>query len=84
MGPLSAEHAARSRARLDLLADEERLPGMLLHATHNGLLVLIGQYQEQLTKLGIGVQEKSICPASGWSRLLAGWRLGWCWSGSRH
>src|SRR6185436_18991294 len=33
-------------------------PGMLLHATHNGLLVLIGHYQEQLTKLGIGVQEK--------------------------
>jgi len=37
-------------------------PGMLLHATHNGLLVLIGHYQEQLTKLGIGVQEKEHLP----------------------
>jgi hypothetical protein len=35
---------------------------MLLHATHNGLLVLIGHYQEKLTKLGIGVQEKEHLP----------------------
>ncbi len=33
-------------------------PGMLLHATHNGLLVLIGRYQDDLAKVGIGVQEQ--------------------------
>lgn len=37
-------------------------PGMLLHATHNGLLVLIGRYQESLAKVGIGVQEEQHLP----------------------
>jgi sodium transport system permease protein len=37
-------------------------PGMLLHATHNGLIMLIGHYREQLTKLGIGAQEKAHLP----------------------
>ena len=35
---------------------------MLLHATHNGLLVLIGRYQEKLSEWGIGVQEKEHLP----------------------
>ncbi|MCE9529248.1 MAG: ABC transporter permease subunit [Planctomycetales bacterium] len=38
-------------------------PGMLLHATHNGLLVLIGRYQDDLAKVGIGVEEKQHLPA---------------------
>jgi ABC-2 type transport system permease protein/sodium transport system permease protein len=37
-------------------------PGMVLHATHNGLLLLIGRYQEQLSEWGIGVQEKEHLP----------------------
>jgi ABC-2 type transport system permease protein/sodium transport system permease protein len=37
-------------------------PGMLLHATHNGLLVLIGRYQDDLAKWGIGVQEQQHLP----------------------
>jgi sodium transport system permease protein len=39
------------------------LQGMLLHATHNGLLVLIGRYQDDLAKVGIGVEEKQHLPA---------------------
>ena len=37
-------------------------PGMLLHATHNGLLLLIGRYQDDLAKVGIGVQEQAHLP----------------------
>ena len=37
-------------------------PGMLLHATHNGLLVLIGRYQDDLAKVGIGVEEQQHLP----------------------
>lgn len=38
------------------------LPGMLLHATHNGLLVLVGRYQDALKEAGIGLQQQEHLP----------------------
>jgi sodium transport system permease protein len=37
-------------------------PGILLHATHNGLLLLVGRYQDELAKVGFGVQEQEHLP----------------------
>jgi ABC-2 type transport system permease protein/sodium transport system permease protein len=44
------------------------LPGIVLHAVHNGLLVLMGRYQDQLKELGFGIEETQHVPL--W--LLAG------------
>jgi sodium transport system permease protein len=38
------------------------LPGMLLHAVHNGLLILMGRYQTQLVQWGFGVDETQHVP----------------------
>ncbi len=38
------------------------LPGMLLHAVHNGLLILMGRYQPQLAQWGFGVEETQHVP----------------------
>ncbi len=46
-------------------------PGMVLHATHNGLLVLIGRFQDDLAKVGIGVEEQEHLP-SWWLVAAAG------------
>jgi ABC-2 type transport system permease protein/sodium transport system permease protein len=40
------------------------LPGMLLHAVHNGLLILMGRYQERLQQMGFGVEETQHVPAA--------------------
>lgn len=39
-------------------------PGMLLHATHNGLLLLLAYYQPALAARGWGVEEQSHLPAA--------------------
>lgn len=39
------------------------LPGMLLHVIHNGFLVTVSQYEEQLAASGIGVAEHQHLPA---------------------
>jgi len=41
------------------------LPGMLLHVLHNGLLISIAHYEQELTRLGIGMEERRHLPA-GW------------------
>ncbi|HUE75158.1 MAG TPA: ABC transporter permease subunit/CPBP intramembrane protease [Pirellulaceae bacterium] len=38
------------------------LPGMLLHAVHNGLLILMGRYQTQLAQWGFGASETQHVP----------------------
>lgn len=38
------------------------LPGMLLHAVHNGLLILMGRYQTELQELGFGAAETQHVP----------------------
>ena len=38
------------------------LPGMLLHATHNGLLLMVAYYQDDLKSRGWGVEEQSHLP----------------------
>ena len=38
------------------------LPGMLLHSVHNGFLVLVARYQDELLKAGIGVTEEQHLP----------------------
>jgi membrane protease YdiL (CAAX protease family) len=38
------------------------LPGMILHITHNGLLILIDYYKERLTGWGIGLEERTHLP----------------------
>lgn len=37
-------------------------PGMLLHVVHNGFLVTVSEYEEQLTDLGIGVSNHQHLP----------------------
>ena len=39
------------------------LPGMLLHACHNGLLMLMSYYKDELTAMGFGIEERSHMPA---------------------
>ena len=38
------------------------LPGILLHATHNGLLLMVAYYQDELKSRGWGVEEQSHLP----------------------
>ena len=38
-------------------------PGMLLHVLHNGLLISIGHFEEQLSQWGVGTQEQQHLPA---------------------
>lgn len=40
------------------------LPGMLLHACHNGLLVMLAFYQKELSAMGIGMEEEAHLPAA--------------------
>ncbi len=40
------------------------MPGMLLHACHNGLLLMILYYQEDLVELGWGIEQRTHMPAS--------------------
>ena len=40
------------------------LPGMLLHVIHNGLLILVSEFESELTQLGIGISERQHLPAS--------------------
>ncbi|MFO0898561.1 MAG: ABC transporter permease subunit/CPBP intramembrane protease [Pirellulales bacterium] len=46
------------------LASGSVWPGMLLHATHNGLLILLAYYQPLLAARGWGVEEQSHMPAT--------------------
>lgn len=39
-------------------------PGMLLHVLHNGLLLALSEYSDELKSAGIGVQEQSHLPAA--------------------
>lgn len=40
------------------------LPGMLLHASHNGLFMLVSQYQQQLADWGLEYEGRSHLPTS--------------------
>jgi len=40
------------------------LPGMLLHATHNGLLLMVAYYKDELQSRGWGVAEQTHLPAT--------------------
>ena len=44
------------------LATRSIYPGMLLHALHNGLLLSLSHFEQQLAEMGIGVQEQSHLP----------------------
>ena len=54
-------------------------PGMLLHACHNGLLMLLAYYKDEISALGLGVEEQSHMPASWIAAsvfcLAVGWAL---------
>lgn len=39
-------------------------PGVLLHACHNGLLLSLGHFKAEITKLGIGVEEGGHLPVT--------------------
>ena len=39
-------------------------PGMLLHACHNGFVILVARYKDELASMGLGVEEQSHLPAS--------------------
>ena len=57
------------------------LPGMLLHVCHNGLLLMLGYYKDELVELGWGIQEQSHMPpewlATAAVGLIAGLALVW-------
>ncbi|MDG1893583.1 MAG: ABC transporter permease subunit [Fuerstiella sp.] len=40
------------------------LPGMLLHVMHNGLLIIVSEFESELTQLGIGISDRQHLPAS--------------------
>lgn len=46
------------------------VPGMLLHAVHNGLLLVLAYYRDELTARGWGIQEQTHMPAT-WLALAA-------------
>jgi len=46
------------------------VPGMLLHALHNGLLLVLAYYRDELTERGWGIQEQTHMPAT-WLALAA-------------
>jgi len=39
-------------------------PGMLLHACHNGLLMMMAYYKDELSAMGFGVEEQAHMPSS--------------------
>jgi ABC-2 type transport system permease protein/sodium transport system permease protein len=43
---------------------------MLLHALHNGLLLVLAYYRDELTERGWGIQEQTHMPAT-WLALAA-------------
>ncbi len=51
-------------------------PGMLLHACHNGLLVLIFYYRDELAAVGWGVTESSDLPLKWVGMSILGTALG--------
>ena len=38
------------------------LPGMVLHVCHNGLLLMIGYYKDELVAIGLGIEEQTHLP----------------------
>ncbi|MCP4507498.1 MAG: CPBP family intramembrane metalloprotease, partial [Fuerstiella sp.] len=40
------------------------LPGILLHVIYNGLLVIVSEFESELTQLGIGISDRQHLPAS--------------------
>ena len=52
------------------------LPGMLLHAWHNGLLLMVAYYQDELQSRGWGVAEQSHLPAAWLASAAAGGVVG--------
>jgi ABC-2 type transport system permease protein/sodium transport system permease protein len=46
------------------------LPGMLLHALHNGVLLMMGYYKDELLRRGWGIQERNHLPIE-WLALAA-------------
>lgn len=52
------------------------LPGMLLHATHNGLLLMVAYYQDELQSRGWGVAEQSHLPAAWLGTAALGFVIG--------
>ena len=60
------------------------LPGMALHATHNGLLLMMARYRTELAAWGWGIQEQAHLPpawlAAGGVVAVLGAGLVW-WSG---
>jgi sodium transport system permease protein len=40
------------------------IPGMILHALHNGLLLCVVHYQPRLEQLGVGLQQRSHLPTA--------------------
>lgn len=52
-------------------------PGMLLHATHNGVLVLMIYYLPELKARGWGIEERSHLPATWLVAAAVGCLVGW-------
>ncbi len=61
------------------------VPGMLLHACHNGLLLLLAYYREELAARGWGLQEQAHMPITWLVAAGAGMVIGLSlvWTGAR-
>ena len=55
------------------------LPGMVLHALHNGLLLSVSYYRDELLARGWGVEEETHLPLT-WHARCIGWSR--CWRGA--
>jgi ABC-2 type transport system permease protein/sodium transport system permease protein len=64
------------------------VPGMLLHACHNGLLLTLGYYRDELTARGWGIQEQTHMPAAWLAAaavgVIVGWSVVWTSGSSQH
>jgi ABC-2 type transport system permease protein/sodium transport system permease protein len=55
---------------------ESTIPGMVLHALHNGLLLMMAYYQTDLKAMGWGIQEQQHLPVSWVAATFAGVLVG--------
>jgi sodium transport system permease protein len=52
------------------------LPGIVLHTVHNGFLLMVGRYREELAARGWGVEESAHLPASWLAAAAVGVAIG--------
>jgi len=52
------------------------LPGMLMHVCHNGLLLMVAYYRDELIQIGWGIQDREHLPAAWLAASIVGLAIG--------